>query len=240
MKFLYLLLMLCLPGLMPGAGVDGLSLPWKLVRVSSPVPEIVAEATVEEGAVVKKGQVLARLHSEKEEAEHKRAMKILEKKEFDSKAAKALVAEKITSKEKALEAEIELQLAQVDVELAKRKFDEKTILSPLDGVLVRKLKQEGESVDRVDPMFEIINIDRLFLQFYVERKLAASLAVGQEVPFRVEGETGKGYQAKVDFVSPGADAASGLFRVKLLFVNDRHPVQAGVRVTADFPTPESK
>ena len=98
------------------AEVDGLTLPWKAVRVSSPVQEIVAEIKVREGDVVKKDQVLARLHDEREQAEYERATKIVEKREFDAKAATALVADKITSREKALEAEIELKLANVDVD----------------------------------------------------------------------------------------------------------------------------
>lgn len=221
----------------PAVEVDGLSLPWKSVRISSPVQEIVAEVKVEEGVTVTKDQVLARLHDEKELAEHERSQKILQKREFDAKAANALVAERITSKEKALEADIELQLARVDVDLAKRKLEEKTILAPLDGILVRKLKEVGESVDRVEQMFEIINIDQLFLQFYVDRKLAASLSPGQEIPFWVSGEPVAKFRAKVDFVNPGADPASGLFRVKLIFTNAEHRLKAGVRVTADFKTP---
>jgi len=217
--------------------IDGLSLPWKSVRVSSPVQEIVAEVKVEEGVVVTKDQILARLHDEKEHAEHARAQKILQKREFDAKAAAALVADKITSREKALEAEIELQLARVDVDLAKRKLEEKTIKSPLDGVVVKKLKEEGESADRVEALFEIINIDRLYLQFYLERKLAASLVAGQEIDFWVTGDEPVRRKAKVDFVNPGADSASGLFRVKLIFENPDRALKAGVRVTADFRAP---
>ncbi len=239
MKTYLFFLGITMAGPLAAAEVDGLSLPWKAVRVSSPVQEIVAEVKVEEGGAVKKDQILAHLHAEREDAEHERAKKILMKREFDAKAANALVAEKITSKEKALEAEIELQLARVDVDLAKRKYDEKTITAPLDGILVRKLKEVGESVDRVEPMFEIINIDRLFLQFYVDRQLAASLTPGQDVAFWVSGEPAARHQAKVDFVSPGADPASGLFRIKLLHENPDHTLKAGVRVTAAFPTPRS-
>ena len=220
-----------------GTEVDGLSLPWKLVRVSSPVQEIVAEVKVEEGVTVAKDQVLARLHDEKEQAEHERAQKIMQKREFDARAANALVADKITSKEKALEADIELQLARVDVELARRKLEEKTIKAPLDGILVRKLKEVGESVDRVEQMFELINIDQLFLQFYVDRKVAETLKAGQALVFWVTGEGEVRHQAVVDFVNPGADPASGLFRVKLLYNNKNHALKAGVRVTADFKTP---
>lgn len=214
--------------------VDGLTLPWKSVLVSSPVQEIVAEVTVREGDTVIKNQVLARLHDEKEVAEHQRAEKIVEKRTFDAKAATALVAERITSREKALETDIELQLARVDVEIAKRKVEEKTVRSPLDGVVVRTLKEEGESADRVEPLFEIINIDRLFLQFYVERRTAAALKPGQEVAFWLSDDTVIKGTATVDFISPGADPASGLFRIKLLYDNAAQSLRAGVRITAQF------
>jgi RND family efflux transporter MFP subunit len=214
--------------------IDGLSLPWKSVVVSSPVQEIVAEVKVREGDTVTKNQILARLHDEKEAAELQRTEKIVEKRSFDAKAATALVAERITSREKALETDIELQLARVDVEIAKRKVEEKTVRAPLDGVVVRTLKEEGESADRVEPMFEIINVDRLFLQFYVERKIAAKLVPGQAIEVRLSDESTKIGAATVDFVSPGADAASGLFRVKLLYDNANRSLQAGVRVTARF------
>lgn len=214
--------------------VDGLSLPWKSVLVSSPVQEIVAEVKVREGDTVTKDQVLARLHDEKEIAEHQRAEKIVEKRTFDAKAATALVAERITSREKALETDIELQLARVDVEIAKRKVDEKTVRAPLDGVVVRALKEVGESADRVEPLFEIINIDRLFLQFYVERRTAAALKPGQEIAFRLSDDSAVTGKAIVDFVSPGADPASGLFRIKLLYDNAAQSLRAGVRVTAKF------
>lgn len=214
--------------------VDGLSQPWKSVLVSSPVQEIVAEVNVREGDAVTKDQVLARLHDEKEVAELQRAEKIVEKRTFDAKAATALVAERITSREKALETDIELQLARVDVDIAKRKVEEKTVRSPLDGTVIRTLKEQGESADRVEPLFEIINIDRLFLQFYVERRTAAALKPGQQVEFWLSDDADVRGTATVDFVSPGADPASGLFRVKLLHDNTGHTLQAGVRVTAKF------
>lgn len=214
--------------------VDGLTLPWKSVLVSSPVQEIVAEVKVREGDTVTKDEVLARLHDEKEVAEHQRAEKIVEKRTFDAKAANALVAERITSREKALETDIELQLARVDVEIAKRKVEEKTVRSPLDGVVVRTLKEEGESADRVEPLFEIINIDRLFLQFYVERRTAASLKPGQQVEFWLSDDTAVKGTATVDFISLGADPASGLFRIKLLYDNAGQSLRAGVRITAKF------
>jgi pyruvate/2-oxoglutarate dehydrogenase complex dihydrolipoamide acyltransferase (E2) component len=66
-------------GLSRGGPVEGITQPRTEVRVSSPVQEIVAEVMVEEGAVVKQGDTLARLVDDIEKAEFRRQEKVLEK-----------------------------------------------------------------------------------------------------------------------------------------------------------------
>lgn len=224
------------PRLLPAEKVDGLALPFKSVTVSSPVQEIIAEIAVEEGDAVKKNDVLARLRDEKEKIDFRRYEKVYEKRQFDYEASQNLLKENIMSREQALAAEAELELAKVDYDLAKVNLGEKTIQSPLDGIVIRKFLEDGESVDRVEPLFEIVNIDQLYLQFFLEPRLVRNLGEGDEIAFSVASDSGTTKRAKVDFISASADASSGLFRVKLLVENAGHKIKAGLRVTADFPS----
>ncbi len=212
--------------------VDGLALPFKDVTISSPVQEIIAEVKVSEGETVKAGQVLARLRDDKERAEHDRYGQIVKKREFDYKAANALATDRIGSREKALETEIELALGKIDVELSRQKLEEKTIRSPIDGVVIKNHKETGESVDRVEAMFQVVDVGRLYLQFHVEPQTAEKIRKDQKVKFSTQLHPEQTHDAVVDFVSPAADPASGLFRVKLLYENAGGKVQAGTRVTA--------
>lgn len=221
------------------AEVDGLSFPYKTVTVSSPVQEIVAEVLVDEGTAVTAGQPLARLLDEKEKIEFQRAETVYAKREFDDNAARSLAKDKILSKQEELKAKAELDLARLDRDLAKALLDEKTIHSPIAGTVVTKHREPGESVDRIGPLFEIVDVSKLFLQFYVEPSVARHLKQGQPISFTIESDPGKPRTAKVDFVSPAADPSSGLFRTKLLFENPESNVLSGLRVTADFPTTEN-
>ena len=45
------------------------------------------------------------------------------------------------------------------------------------------------------------------------------------------------YKAKVSFIDPRIDAASQLFRVKLLLDNPNHEIKAGMSGLADFSKP---
>lgn len=215
--------------------IDGISVPYRSVTISSPVQEILAEVFVEEGDSVKKDQPLAQLFDEKERIEFRRFEKLLEKRQFDEQASQNLLESNLLSREKVLAAEAELELAQVDYDLAKVKLEEKTIESTVDGIVIRRLVEPGESVDRIQPLFEIVNIDQLTLQFYIEPKMLEQLAIGDRIPFHLTETPEKRGEGIIEFVSPSADPQSGLFRIKLHADNSDHQFLAGVRVTGEFP-----
>ena len=48
-------------------------------------------------------------------------------------------------------------------------------------------------------------------------------------------DNSENFTAVVSFVDPRIDAASGLFRVKLLLDNPDHEIKAGMRGFAEFP-----
>lgn len=217
--------------------VDGICIPQQTATVTSPVQEIIDEMIVDEGAFVRQGEVLARLRSRLQEIAVERTSRILEKKEFDFNAAQSLSADRIVSRERALNAEIDLALAKVDHEEATHLLEERTIIAPFDGFILRRYKEQGESIDRMEPLYALVNIDVLDLQVFVEPRLAASLTVGQEVNFTAEAADGEPLAATVEFISPSADPSSGLVRVTLRHINEGHLVRAGTRITALFPAP---
>lgn len=163
--------------------VDGICVPLRTATITSPVQEIIEEMLVEEGAQVEPGQVLVRLRSSLQEIAVERATRILEKKEFDFNAAESLSADRIVSRERVLNAEIDLALAQVDLQEARHLLDERTIAAPFEGFIIRRYKEPGESIDRMEPLYAIVNVDVLTLQFFVEPAVAARLSIGDTIPF---------------------------------------------------------
>ena len=146
-------------------------LPFKQVSVSSPVlQDIVKDIPVEEGDSVKVGQVLAHLMNDREELEVKRCENLIQRADFESKGMQKLADEKLASKDAALEKQTDLQAAKIQYQLAQTALDEKTIRSPLAGIVVKRYKEPGESVDRTEKLFDIVNIDRVYVQFYLAAK----------------------------------------------------------------------
>lgn len=235
--FQLLAALLLITGSLCAEEVQGLVMPIKQVSVSSPVmQDIIQEIAVKEGDVVREGQVLAQLQSEKEQLEADLYKKQIEKRAFDAKNAETLFKEKMTSKENMLEKQTDLALAKIQHQLAMARLNEKTIKSPISGTVVKKYKESGEAADRVEKLFDIVNIDSVYIQFYLDPKLMDVVTQDAKVPVRFPmlPAGSREYAATVSFIDPRIDAASGLFRVKLLLENPNHEIKAGMRAQADF------
>lgn len=226
---------LVLGGSLSAEEVQGLVLPIKQVQVASPVLQEVVEAVlIEEGDAVTEGQVIVQLRQAKEELAVQESEKLIENLEFVSKGAEALFNEKMGSREQALKAKTELELGKIRRALANEQLREKTIRAPLSGVVVKKYKEAGESVDRVEKIVDIVNIDQVIVQFYLDPKYMPTLKEGQAITVKFPVLNNVTFDGKLDFIDPRIDAGSGLFRIKVLIDNPDHRIKAGMRGTATF------
>lgn len=211
---------------------DGLVLPFRQVTIGSPVEARVDNLLVREGDSVEEGQLLVRLYAEMEKLEAKRAEAAVEKREFEYKSSKNLFEERVISEDEALESRIELDLAKLTYEMTKEAVSLRALKSPISGVVVERIREEGEMVQQSEPVLVLVNIDQLYVQFYVDAEWMTSLSVGRpaEVRFPTLGMN-EPVQGVVDFVDPRVDAASGLLRVRVLVDNSEGTIKAGVRAS---------
>ena len=91
-------------------------------------------------------------------------------------------------------------------------LEEKTVRLPLAGIVMKKWKEAGESVDRVEKLVEIINIDQVYVQFYLDPKYMLTLQVGRAGTVRFPLLNGAEFPGKIDFIAPEIDGSSNLFR----------------------------
>jgi membrane fusion protein (multidrug efflux system) len=220
---------------------EGIVLPFKQVSVSSPVlQDNIKDEEAEEGDQVKAGQVLAHLLNDREQLEVERTQNQVKRAQWEYNGIKRLAAENDATQESVIEKETDLTEAQLEYQAAIVALNEKTIKSPLSGVVVKRYKEPGESVDRSEKLFDIVNIDQVYIQFYIEPSLVEKIQVGDKIPVHFPARNGgiEQYDAAVSFIAPVIDAASGLYRVKLLLDNPNHDIRAGMRAEGDFDNPE--
>lgn len=219
------------------ARFDGLVLPFKEVVVSSPVQSTLTAQPLKEGDTVRAGDTLAKLYSRIEELDMLRAKAALQKKEFDNKSAANLYADKIISEDEALKNKIELDLARLQFEQADELFRLRTVTAPIDGLIVERNREIGETVTASQPLFRIVDISRLYIQFYVRAEDAGALRVGQTLEVRCPvADPKRVFRGAVDFIDPRVDAASGLLRVKILLDNPDAALKPGLRAEVTPPS----
>lgn len=233
---LFALLVALVPAAFAASALDGIVLPFREVVVSSPVQSSIEHIAVREGDTVKEGQLLAQLYSKQEQLELSRAKAIVEKRVFDHRSAKRLFDDKIVPEDKELEARIELELAQAQLAAATENLRIRSITAPLAGTIVEKLREAGESVTATQPLFRIIDISKVYVQFFIRSEELPRFKIGQELHAHFDDlNAGKPFSGKIDFIDPRVDASSGLMRVRVLIENRDELIKAGMRTTVTAP-----
>jgi len=209
--------------------------PFKTVNVSSPVlQEIITDIPVEEGSIVKEGDVVVQLRNERESLDVRITQKEIELRTFVARGQERLFKENMGSEEKALEAKTSLELARIQLEAKKLSLSEKTVRAPISGIVVKKFKERGESVDRVEKLVTIINIDKIYARFDLRPEKRPTVKEGQTVKVKVADLDGAEFEGKITFVDPTNDVQGNTVRVKVLIENPEHRIKAGMRGTAEF------
>ena len=220
--------------------LDGIVKPYRSVIISSSLRETIRIIDVEEGERVKKGQPLIYLESEKQRLAVERYSLVIQKADFDHQAAKRLFEQNVSSRDDAMDTELELKRLVVEKAIAQVEYDERMIKSPLNGVVVKQFKEVGEAVNEVEPILQVIENERLLLLFYLHADMLSSVVMGEEVLTRYPALSNVEKVAKIQFIDPEVDARSGLFRLRLLQDNKDESIKPGMRVQAAFPTSQSK
>ncbi len=131
-----------------------------------------------------------------------------------------------------LNARRQQELKQAEAQLARM-----TLTSPIDGVVLKCLKDVGEVVSPADPaVLRIVQLDPLRVTASATIAQAQRLRVGQTTTVHL-GDSAQ--PAVVEAVSPVADVSSGTTTIHLRLSNPGHVFMAGVPCVVDLPTTTS-
>jgi len=235
----------------------------QVVDVRSPVEGVIESVAVKRGEVVEKGALLAKLSDGPEvaalnlararaamegELRAAEARVTLAKKKWER--AEELVKGKFVSASSRDEAEAEYRLAQeqlraaadnrrlaeLEVKRAEEVVGQRSIHSPVNGVVAAVLQQPGElaSSNQKDPILKLLEVDPLNVELVLPVSEFRKIKVGQRAQVTPEKPVGGRYTATVEVVDATIDAASGTFGVRLTLPNPGTRIPAGVKCRARF------
>jgi RND family efflux transporter MFP subunit len=138
----------------------------------------------------------------------------LQKIEEAAQANAATAIEVDRAKSRVKEADANVERARRAVDEAKSVLSFATIVSPMDGVVVDKRVQQGDTVAPGQPVATVYDPTRMQLVASVRETMASGLAVGRPITVRVDA-LGHACEGTVSEIVPQALAGSRSFQVKV-------------------------
>ncbi|MFZ6657155.1 efflux RND transporter periplasmic adaptor subunit [Undibacterium sp. TJN19] len=222
--------------------LSGALAPETQVTVRSKVIAEVAEAPVQEGIAVHKGQIIARFT-----AADLHARLITQEAMVDEAQAKLALAKKnrisnetllkqnyisqnaFDTTHNGLElAQASLKSALSQKEVAQLALADTQIRSPIDGVVSKRHVQPGEKVSPDTALYSIVNLSHLTLEAQVPASEIPRVKAGQTVLFRVDGFGAREFQGKVARINPAVEAGSRSMIVYIAVDNPDTSLKVGM------------
>jgi len=236
-------------------GFDCVITPSQTVDLGSPVPGQLHEVLVDRSDTVRTGQIVASLDSRLEQANLaiasfkavtdtelrlRQAVYAIDRR--TEKRLNSLAASKVASAQESdrakrdarlsawrtRQAKDDLRLYGLELARAEAMLDRRKIRSPIDGIVVTRLRNPGEYIED-QPLLRIIKLDPLYVEAILPMRLFGKVQAGMLASVIPEFHSGSAYPATVALVDPMGDAGSGTFGVRLTLPNQDQAIPAGLK-----------
>ncbi len=208
------------------------------VTLSAELEGTVTAIPVENGAAVKKGDLLVTLDTTLEEAQLEAA---------DARAELARLqrdrAQELRTKNTISQADLDTAVAQyaqavADVAAIKATIAKKAIRAPFDGRVGIRQINIGQFVTRGTPLMPLQKLDEVFIDFYVPQRQMPKLGLGQEVNVKVDAFPEEVFVARITAINPVVDTTTRNVAVQATLPNPDERLRAGMFAQLEVVLPE--
>ena len=209
----------------------GYTEPYKTITLSAGEQGVLAEMLVEEGARVQAGQVLARLDTASLQAERDIAHAETRLQTTRLKRLEDLASANRSTPEELERARTDLTIKEAQTRKIEAQIETRTLRSPVAGVVTEIKRDPSEAVSAANPhVLTVVQVDKLIVNLFLPPARACAFQAGADAALQLLDETAS-ITAKVEFVSPVTDSASGTVRVKFVIDNAAGTHRSGGRCT---------
>lgn len=207
---------------------------------------LVQNVSVDAGSRVSQGDVLIVLDPVLSKQEASRARAVLEQNQASRDEAARLVKEaeqlrqkqhisetELNSRKAALmQAEADLQAARVDVETAAENLRRHKLIAPFNGVIVQKMSEAGEWVNRGDNVLELVSLENLRLDIRAPQERFGDINQDTQVQIRPDTHPDVSIVGKISAIVPASDPTARAFLIRVTAENSDIDLFPGTSATA--------
>ncbi len=189
------------------------------ISIKAPTAGIVSEVKCIEGQEVKKGDLLFSFDSRIPEAALKKAQETVNFEEQNLARQKELFDVNGTSKKLLQETQYQYESALNELERAKVELSLLQVKAPISGTIVQVLTKPSESVDMSDILAELVDNERLIVEFRVPSVEASLLELGQKIEIKTSDSTDIPHSGNLIFIDSTVDSQSDSVLVRASILN---------------------
>jgi membrane fusion protein (multidrug efflux system) len=182
------------------------------VAVYSQSARRVEQLLVEEGAEVRRGQVMLRLQDDEQRNALAKINSELDRARREYERQQRLFANQLISEQAFNDATHEIDQLELQRTDAQRELSYTTVAAPISGTITRRLISRGDHVTPNQHLFDLVDFDSIVARVYVPEKELPRLAGG--LTARVTAPSvGRTWSGRVERLSPVVDPKSGTVKV---------------------------
>ncbi|MEJ5261814.1 MAG: efflux RND transporter periplasmic adaptor subunit [Ignavibacterium sp.] len=142
----------------------------------------------------------------------------------------------ISRPEEIKQAKANYERIKANVDLIKKNLNDCYVTSPIDGIIVKKFVEQGETVTNLSSLFKVSNLYNVDLLVYVNEQNLGKIHLGQSVDVTVDAFPDKIFEGKVVYISPEAEFTPKNIQTK----EERTKLVFAVKVKIENPNLELK
>ncbi|MCL6493164.1 MAG: efflux RND transporter periplasmic adaptor subunit [Ignavibacterium sp.] len=125
---------------------------------------------------------------------------------------------------------------KANADLIKKNLSDCYVTSPIDGIIVKKFVEKGETVNNLSSLFKVSNLYQVEILVFVNEKDLGKVKLGQLVEVTVDAFPNKIFEGKVAYISPEAEFTPKNIQTK----EERTKLVFAVKVKINNPDLELK
>ena len=206
----------------------------RAATVTTKTSGIILSLEVEEGDLVKQGDVMLVLESDEQQLSVQSAQANYNKSLSNYERAKQLVDKGLTNQEQLDNLKFETEALKASLDQAKMNLSFTKVRAPFDGLVVKRHVKIGNLIQNATAVFDVVDFNSLQAKIDVPEHHWGIMNDGLEVVFQFDALRNQIITGLIERVSPVVDSASGTFEVTVAVDNTDMKLRPGLFAKANI------
>ena len=199
--------------------LPGVVEPWVKLQILAEVHGKVTKKALEDGATVKKGDIIAMIDFRDYENSLKSAKASYKVAIADFESIEKLYKEQLSTRSEFDNALAQVENSKAAMDNAALNLDRCKIIAPLSGVVNRIFIEEGQYLNIADPVAEILQTDRVKVNVGIPESDVDAVRSLTDFDVTIDALDGKILKGKKHFLSSTADSMARLYNLDIVLEN---------------------